>query len=100
MSGIFNWNPDLEAIGDTDPGAAAASFQDLVDQADEERDEATRNDQYGQAEQLLLDNAVYVPLGYWVQMYVQDPALKGTRQGPWTGRMPVLFDKNVVLTQS
>lgn len=100
MAGVFNWNPDLEPIGDADPGAAAANFQDLVDQADEEQDEATRNDQYSQAEQLLLDNAVYVPLGYWVQMYVQSPALQGTRQGPWTGRLPVLFDKNVVLTQS
>jgi oligopeptide transport system substrate-binding protein len=100
MSGVFNWTPDLEPSGDFDPGADAANFQDLVDQADEEQDEGTRNDQYNQAEQLLLENAVYVPLGYWVQMYVQNPALQGTRQGPWTGRIPVLFDKNVVLTEA
>jgi ABC-type transport system substrate-binding protein len=100
MSGVFNWNPDLEPSGDFDPGADAVNFQDLVDQAEEEQDEGTRNDQYSQAEQLLLENAVYVPLGYWVQMFVQNPALQGTRQGPWTGRLPVLFDKNVVLTES
>lgn len=100
MAGVFNWNPDLEPLGDFDPGADAVNFQDLVDQAEEEQDEGIRNDQYSQAEQLLLSNAVYVPLGYWVQMYVQSPALQGTRQGPWTGRLPVLFDKNVVLTES
>ncbi len=100
MSGVFNWSPDLEPSGDFDPGADAVDFQELVDQADEEQDEGTRNDQYNQAEQLLLENAVYVPLGYWVQMYVQNPALQGTRQGPSTGRIPVLFDKNVVLTEA
>ena len=67
--------------------------------ADQEQDEATRNDKFHKAEQLLLHNAVYIPLGYWVQMYVQDPKLQGTRQGPWTGRLPVLFDKSVVLTK-
>jgi ABC-type transport system substrate-binding protein len=100
MAGVFNWNPELEPSGDFDPGAGATNFQDLVGQAEEESDETTRNDQYSQAEALLLENAVYVPLGYWVQMYVQNPALQGTRQGPWTGRIPVLFDKNVVLTES
>lgn len=100
MAGVFNWNADLEPSGDFDPGAAAADFLDLVNEAEEEQDEATRNEQYSQAEQLLLENAVYVPLGYWVQMYVQNPALQGTRQGPWTGRIPVLFDKNVVLTEA
>ncbi|MCA9859914.1 MAG: peptide ABC transporter substrate-binding protein [Thermomicrobiales bacterium] len=99
MSGVFNWNGELEPSGDFDPGAAATSFQDLVNEAEEEQDEAARNEQYAQAEQLLLENAVYVPLGYWVQMYVQNPALQGTRQGPWTGRLPVLFDKDVVLAQ-
>jgi ABC-type transport system substrate-binding protein len=100
MDGVFNWNPDLEPSGDYDPGADAADFEQLVDQADQEQDETARNDAFHRAEQLMLHNAVYVPLGYWVQMYVQDPKLQGTRQGPWTGRLPVLFDKNVVLTNS
>jgi oligopeptide transport system substrate-binding protein len=99
MAGIFNWNGDIEPVGGYDPGADAVNFEQLVDEADAEQDEATRNDKYQQAEQLLLQDAVYVPLGYWVQMYVQDPKLQGTRQGPWTGRLPVLFDKDVVLTQ-
>jgi hypothetical protein len=30
-------------------------------------------------------------------MFVQQPWLQGTRQGPWTGRLPVLFDKDVVV---
>jgi hypothetical protein len=30
-------------------------------------------------------------------MYVQKPWLQGTRQGSWTGRLPVLFDKDVVV---
>ena len=100
MAGVFNWNSEIPPFGDFDPGADAANFQELVDQAEEEVDESTRNEQYSQAEGLLLENAVYIPLGYWVQMYVQNPALQGTRQGPWTGRIPVLFDKNVVLTES
>lgn len=99
MEGVFNWSGDIEPVGGFDPGAAAVDFQQLVDEAEEERDQGRRNDLYAEAEQLLLDNAVYVPLGYWVQMYVQDPKLQGTRQGPWTGRLPVLFDANVVMTQ-
>ncbi len=97
MSGVFNWNADLAPSGDYTPGADAAEFEQLTDAADSEQDEATRNEAFHKAEQLMLHNAVYVPLGYWVQMYVQDPKLQGTRQGPWTGRLPVLFDKNVVL---
>jgi ABC-type transport system substrate-binding protein len=98
MSGVFNWSPDLEPIGG-DPGAAAASFADLVAQADVELDAAVRNDLYRQAEALVLENAVYVPIGNWVPMFVQKPWLQGTRQGPWTGRLPILFDQNVVVVE-
>jgi ABC-type transport system substrate-binding protein len=100
MAGVFNWGPDLEPSGDYDPGADASEFEQLVDEADAEQDETARNDKFHKSEQLLLHNAVYIPLGYWVQMYVQDPKLQGTRQGPWTGRLPVLFDKNVVLANA
>ena len=96
MAGVFNWSPDLEAIGG-DPGAAAAEFADLVARADVELDAATRNDLYRQAEALALENAVYVPIANWVPMFVQKPWLQGTRQGPWTGRLPILFDQNVVV---
>lgn len=98
MRGIFNWSPDLQPVGG-DPGAAAASFADLVSRADVELDDATRNDLYRQAEALVLENAVYVPIANWVPMFVQKPWLQGTRQGPWTGRLPALFDQSVVVVQ-
>jgi oligopeptide transport system substrate-binding protein len=98
MQGVFNWLPDLEPIGG-DPGAAAASFAELVTQADVELDAAVRNDLYRQAETLVLDNAVYVPIANWVPMFVQKPWLQGTRQGPWTGRLPILFDQDVVVVE-
>jgi oligopeptide transport system substrate-binding protein len=98
MAGVFNWSPDLEPIGG-DPGAAAASFADLVARADVELDAEGRNNLYQQAEALVLENAVYVPIANWVPMFVQKPWLEGTRQGPWTGRLPVLFDQNVVVVQ-
>jgi oligopeptide transport system substrate-binding protein len=98
MAGVCNWSPDLEPIGG-DPGAAAASFAELVAQADVELDAEVRNDLYRQAEALVLENAVYVPIANWVPMFVQKPWLEGTRQGPWTGRLPVLFDQNVVVVQ-
>ena len=98
MQGVFNWSPDLEAVGG-DPGAAAQQFADLVARADVELDQNTRNDLYRQAETLVLDNAVYVPIGNWVPMFLQKPWLSGTRQGSWTGRFPALFDQNVVVLQ-
>ncbi|MDQ3513570.1 MAG: peptide ABC transporter substrate-binding protein [Chloroflexota bacterium] len=98
MEGYYNWSTDLEAVSeDFDPGADAASFDEMVGQADIEQDEATRNDLYQQAEALALENAVYVPIGNWLQAFVQKPWLQGTRQGPWTGRLPVLFDADVVV---
>src|SRR5690606_32314692 len=97
MQGWFNWNPELEPSGDFDPGADSKTFDELVQQADVEQDAETRNDLYRQAEELVLKNAVCIPLGYWVQMYVQRPWLQGTKQGPWTGRLPVWFDKDVVV---
>jgi ABC-type transport system substrate-binding protein len=99
MKGVFNWSSSLKAAGGFDPGADSKAFDDLVTKADVELDAATRNDQYRQAEELAIKNAVYVPLGHWVQMYVQKTWLQGTKQGSWTGRLPVLFDKNVVVVK-
>lgn len=98
MQGVFNWSPDLEAIGG-DPGAAAAQFLELIAGANVELDTTARNDLYRQAETLVLENAVYVPIANWVPMYVQKPWLQGTKQGPWTGRLPILFDQEVVILQ-
>lgn len=97
MAGVFNWSTDLEPSGDFAPGADAAAFADLVAQADTEQDEASRNDLYRQAEELALANAVYVPIANWIPIFVQKPWLQGTKQGPWTGRLPVLFDQDVVV---
>ncbi|MCC6944250.1 MAG: ABC transporter substrate-binding protein [Thermomicrobiales bacterium] len=99
MRGIFNWHEGIEAVGDFDPGADAATFESITDDADVDGDEASRNETYRQAEELLLNNAVYIPLGYWIQMFVQKPYIQGTRQGPWTGRLPVKFDADVVVLQ-
>ncbi len=99
MQGVFNWNPELETSGDFDPGADSKQFDSLVKKADVEQDVATRNDLYRQAEELALKNAVYIPLGNWKQMFVQKPTLKGTRQGSWTGRIPIVFDKDVVVVK-
>lgn len=97
MAGYFNWNADLEDTGEFTPGVDAASFDDLTARADVEQDEAARNDLYREAEELVLRNAVYVPMGNWVQMFVQKPWLVGTKQGPWTGRLPVQFDRDVAV---
>lgn len=97
MKGVFNWAEDLEKSGDFDPGADAKAFQELVDKADLELDQDKRNDLYKQAEELALKNAVYIPLGNWTQMFVQKPYIQGTKQGPWTGRLPIMFDKDVVV---
>jgi ABC-type transport system substrate-binding protein len=97
MRGVFNWSPEIEAANDFDPGADSREFDELVERADTESDRDARNDLFRQAEELVLRNAVAVPLGNWVQIFLQKPWLQGTRQGPWTGRLPVWFDKNVVV---
>lgn len=96
-TGWINWEPDLEALGDFDPGTDASNFNELVIRAEAEMDEAARNTVYSEAEALLLNNAVYIPLGYWVQRFIQKPWLRGTRQGPWSGRVPIRIDENVVV---
>jgi len=97
MKGYFNWDDSAAAQGDLKPGDDSKAFDELVKKADVEQDVETRNDDYKQAEDLVLKNAVCVPLANWVQQFVQKPYLQGTKQGPWTGRIPVWFDKDVVV---
>jgi ABC-type transport system substrate-binding protein len=99
MRGVFNWSADIPDSGDFKPGADSASFDDLVSRADVETDQDARNDLFKQAEDLVLKNAVAIPLGNWVQMFLQKSWLQGTKQGPWTGRIPLWFDKDVVVIQ-
>jgi ABC-type transport system substrate-binding protein len=96
-AGWINWSVVLEAQGDLNPGADAEQFNELVTNAEATLEEASRNEMYREAEELLLRNAVYIPLGYWVQRFVQKPWLEGTRQGPWSGRIPVRIDEEVVV---
>ncbi len=95
--GVFNWQPELPAKGGYDPGADAATFQELMTQADVEQDPEKREALYRQGEELVLKNAVYVPMGNWIAMFVQKPWLKGAKQGAWTGRLPIWFNKDVVV---
>jgi len=97
MTGVFNWSPDLE--GDTlkDAASASAAYNAALDKAKGLTDQDSRNATYHDAEQLLIDHTVYVPLGHWVQRYVQKSWLKGTRQGAWSGSIPVRFDADVTI---
>jgi ABC-type transport system substrate-binding protein len=98
MSGWFNWSPDLEGIAGEGVAEASTQFDELIATANQSVDADERNSAYQQAEELLVQNAVYIPLGHWVQRFVQKPWLQGTRQGPWSGSTPVRFDTEVVLT--
>jgi oligopeptide transport system substrate-binding protein len=97
MAGVFNWSTEVEGVDDQVPGDASAEFEELILQANATTDDVERNALFREAEQLLLDNAVYVPLGHWVQRYLQKPWLTGTRQGPWSGSIPVRFDDAVLI---
>jgi len=97
MDGWFNWGPDLPKVDDQDPGANAKQCAELLDNAIATGNRDIRNATLQQAEQLILDGAVYIPLGYWVQRFVQQPWLQGTKQGAWTGRIPLRFDADVIV---
>ena len=92
MLGWFNWSPDLVNDSAAD---AAESYAALIEEASVTLDATERIQLYAEAEQLLVDNAVFVPLGHWIQTYLQSPALTGTRQGTFTGYAPLVFDDQV-----
>jgi ABC-type transport system substrate-binding protein len=97
MAGVFNWSAEIEPVEDQEVGPASTQFDELIAQANSSTEDGERNALHREAEQLLLDNAVYVPLGHWVQRFVQKPWLTGTRQGPWSGSIPVRFDEAVLV---
>lgn len=100
MAGWFNWSPELQGVDGQDPGAASEAFDAAISMANETTNADERNDAFRQAEQTLLDNAVYIPIGHWVQRYVQQPWLTGTRQGSWTGSVPLAIDAEVSVTSA
>lgn len=97
MRGWFNWSSDLAAVEGSDPGVAASAFQERISEANAAVAQETRNSAFQEAEQILLDTTVYIPLGHWVQRFVQQPWLHGTRQGPWSGSIPVRIEADVVI---
>jgi oligopeptide transport system substrate-binding protein len=92
MDGWFNWSAtiDNDALSE-----GAEQFVDIVSRAQTTMDDTERTRLFAQAEQLLVDNVVYVPLGYWVQTFAQSSRLEGTRQGAFTGYLPIAFDDGV-----
>lgn len=96
-AGWVNWEPNLEDSGDYTPGADAATYDELIATAQSTLDEEERNAAYAEAEELLLKNAVLIPLGFWNPAYLQKPWLQGTRQGPWSGSTPVRIDAEVTV---
>jgi ABC-type transport system substrate-binding protein len=97
MAGTFNWSPELPGVEDQNPGASAEEFTAAIETANATLDPDERNTAFQTAEQLLLDDVVYVPIANWLQRFVQQPWLTGTRQGPWTGSIPVAIDELVEL---
>ncbi|HYH12741.1 MAG TPA: ABC transporter substrate-binding protein [Thermomicrobiales bacterium] len=92
MQGWFNWSPDLE---DTEASEAAQAFTETIQRATTSMNTDERNQLFAQAEESLIQNVVYIPLGHWVQQYLQSPTLTGTRQGAFSGYAPVTIDENV-----
>lgn len=93
MAGWFNWSPELQ---NEDAAAAAEVFASLITEAASMMDSTERMQTYAEAEQILVDNAVYIPLGHGVQAFVQSPSLTGTVQGSFTGYAPLLLNSDVV----
>ena len=98
MQGVFNWSPDLKAIGG-DPGAAAASLPISSPRPmwSSTRTPATLSTSRRKPWCWTMPSTSRS--ANWVPMFVQKPWLQGTRQGPWTGRLPVLFDQSVVVVE-
>lgn len=92
MNGWFNWSAEVE---NADAADAATAFGETISEANTTLGAEERNQLYSEAEELLIQNAVYIPLGHGVQTYVQSPSLTGTRQGAFTGYAPVAFDEEV-----
>lgn len=95
MDGWFNWSEDAESA---EVAEAARTFTESIQQAQATMDDDARNQLFAQAEEILLQNAVFVPLGYWVQRFVQSSSLAGTRQGAFTGYVPLVLDEAVTFT--
>lgn len=97
--GVFNWQTDLEAIGDYTPGADAKKFDELMALADVEQDMDKMNAAYREGEALMLKNAVYVPIANWVPHLLVKPWITNMRIGWWNFSAPSRFEPDVVVSK-
>ncbi len=68
-------------------GYSNAEFDKLCDQADSEHDSAKRMAEYGQAEQIGVDDAPWVPMYYFKQLELDKPGVTGIRDSLF-GHLP------------
>ena len=103
MKDVFDWGIQVEPKtyeGVTyDATADARKFNELVNQADVEQDPQKRNDLYRQCEELVLRNAVYVPLGNFIALQLVKPQVKGLQWGAYHYFFPEVLGKDVVITR-
>ncbi|HEV2127989.1 MAG TPA: ABC transporter substrate-binding protein [Thermomicrobiales bacterium] len=95
MDGWFNWSGSLE---NADVAEAALAFEEIIDEAQTTMDQTERSELFASAETLLVETAVYIPLGHWIQAFLRSDQLQGTRHGAFTGYMPIAFDEEVEWT--
>jgi oligopeptide transport system substrate-binding protein len=97
----FWWGKEVEAMeydGETyDPAAASAEFDELIEQAEVEQDEEVRNDLYYQAEELMLNNAVYVPMANYRFPSLTKPYVKGLAWGAYFYRLPHPLESDFII---
>jgi oligopeptide transport system substrate-binding protein len=99
MKGTFNWSHDLPDSGEYTPGADAKRFDELMEQADVEQDIDKMNELYAEGEELVLKNAVYVPIANWVPHLLVQPWVKNMRIGWWNFSAPSRFEPDVVVVK-
>lgn len=92
MQERFNWSTELD---DETAAGAAETFTALVTDAGINLDVAQRLQLWAEAERLLLENAVFIPLGHGVQRFLRAENVTGTRHGAFTGYVPVALDTDV-----
>lgn len=97
MVSTFNWNYDLPATGEYTPGEDAKKFDELMAQADVEQDIDTMNELYRQGEELVLKNAVYVPIANLVTYVLIKPWIKNMRLESWPFGNPARFEPDVFI---
>jgi len=95
----FNWQPDIPDKGGYTPGKDAAAFDELMKQADVEQDQDKMNELYRQGEELMLKNAVYMPIANQVPVLLVKPWIKNLRIGWWNFSAPSRIEPDGVVVK-